>query len=266
MKMMKKTLMQQIVAVLALVGTVILIPGQEVRASASDDRMAERLATLRKEVDALSSDLEEKKEELKGRIRSYATQKAELEAEIQRARMRLVQLQESHSRRAEKLSEEDTQITALTPAVLEAIGMLKMKVASGIPFKREERISELDRLIRQIDEKLLHPVNAFARLWDQTEDEFRLARESGMYKQVVRLEGKEVLADVVRIGMVAMYVQTKDGSIGKTVHRDGEWRFEKLSGPEQHRQVLYLFDSFKKQIRTGLFVLPNAVSASAEKK
>lgn len=222
-------------------------------------KMAEGLATLRKEVDGLASELEEKKEEMKGRIRSYATQKAEVEAEIQRAKMRLAQLQESHHKRVEKISEEDDQIRILTPAVLEAIGLLKNKISTGLPFKREERIAELDRLIRQIDEKLLHPVNAFARVWDQAEDEFRLGRESGVYKQVITLDGTEVLADVIRIGMVMMYAKTKDGQLGKTVFRDGKWHFEKLRSPAQHKQVLYLFDSFKKQIRTGLFTVPSAL-------
>ena len=253
-----------------VVGTIailVLAFGPVESASASSDmKMAERLASLRKEVDGLASDLEENKEEFKGRIRSYATQKAELEAEIQRARMRLTQLQESHEKRVEKLSAEDTQIAVLTPAVLESIGILKMKMQQGIPFKRDERIAELDRLIRQIDEKLLHPVNAFARLWDQTEDEFRLARESGMYKQVVTLDGKEVLADVIRVGMVAMYVQTKDGKIGKSIYRDGVWSFEKITAPKERNEVMYLFDSFKKQIRTGLFVLPNALPARLERK
>ena len=247
----------------------MLVAGLGLTGSASASsamKMAERLATLRKEVDGLSGELEEKKEALKGRIRSYATQKAELEAEIQRAKMRLAQLQESHSKRVEKLSEEDTQVTVLTPAVLETIGILKKKVQQGIPFKRDERTAELDRLIRQIDEKLLHPVNAFARLWDQTEDEFRLARESGMYKQVVKIDGKEVLADVVRVGMVAMYVQTRDGKIGKSVYRNGEWSFETITDAKQRNQVLYLFDSFKKQIRTGLFVLPNALPKPTENK
>ncbi|MBN2340175.1 MAG: DUF3450 family protein [Deltaproteobacteria bacterium] len=228
-------------------------------AGKSPMQMAERLAELRKEVDGLAGELEEKKEEMKGRIRSYATQKAEVEAEIQRAKMRLAQLQESHSKRVEKLSEEDEQVTVLTPAVLEAIGMLKQKVSEGIPFKRKERLAELDRLIRQIDEKLLHPVNAFARVWDQAEDEFRLSRESGLYKQVVTLDGKETLADVIRVGMVMMYVKTKDGQIGKSVYQEGTWSFRTLRSPEEHRQVLYLFDSFKKQIRTGLFTVPNAI-------
>ncbi|MBN2531087.1 MAG: DUF3450 family protein [Deltaproteobacteria bacterium] len=264
--MMKKTAMSVKHGILAgLIGAIVFVLGAQDEVCASSTmKMAERLATLRKEVDGLSGELEERKEEVKGRIRSYATQKAELEAEIQRAKMRLAQLRESHSKRVEQLSEEDTQIAVLTPAVLESIGILKNKVASGIPFKRDERIAQLDRLIRQIDDKLLHPVNAFARLWDQTEDEFRLARESGMYKQVISLDGKEVLADVVRIGMVAMYVQTKDGKVGKSVHRNGEWHFETIRNTEQRRQVLVLFDSFKKQIRTGLFVLPNAVGTTSK--
>ncbi|MBN2715903.1 MAG: DUF3450 family protein [Deltaproteobacteria bacterium] len=260
----KKSIRQSRLAILSiLAGSLTVAFGNsDASAASSAMKMAERLAQLRKEVDGLSGDLEEKKEELKGRIRSYATQKAELEAELQRAKMRMAQLQESHAKRVEKLSEEDNQIAVLTPAVLESIGILKKKVQQGLPFKREERTAELDRLIRQIDEKLLHPVNAFARLWDQTEDEFRLARESGMYRQVVTMDGREVLADVVRIGMVAMYVQTKDGKIGKSIYRDNEWSFETIKNQEARNQVVYLFDSFKKQIRTGLFELPNALPVS----
>jgi hypothetical protein len=193
------------------------------------------------------------------RIRSYATQKAELDAEIQRAKIRLAQLRESVNKRGERQAEDIQQVAVLKPVVLEAIGRVKKKIASGMPFKKDERIAEMYRLIRQVEDGILHPVKAFGRLWDQVEDELRLARESGLYKQVITVEGKDTIADVVRMGMVMMYFQTADGILGKTRHEKGEWSYVKVSGKDDVRSVALLFDAFKKQIRSGLFVIPNAL-------
>jgi hypothetical protein len=110
-----------------------------------------------------------------------------------------------------------------------------------------------------MDQKILHPANCYARLWDRTEDEFRLSKESGVYKQVIVLDGKEILADVVRIGMVMIYFETKEGVVGKSVYSDNKWSFQKIYNQKEKKEVLYLFDSFKKQVRTGLFVLPSAI-------
>jgi hypothetical protein len=56
-----------------------------------------------------------------------------------------------------------------------------------------------------------------------------------------------------------IFNKTKDGQVGKAEKKNGRWFWTPLHDPEDRKRVFVLFDSFKKQIRTGFFVLPEAL-------
>ena len=68
-----------------------------------------------------------------------------------------------------------------------------------------------------------------------------------------------MLADIARVGMMMMYFRL-DGERYGYFKRDGEsWNTVMISDEQASRQVSNLFDAFSKQIRSGSFVLPNAL-------
>jgi len=233
--------------------------------AADPTKLAEELARLRTEVEELASDVESKKDELRGQIRSYATQKADLEMELGREEMRLKQLREAKTKRIERMTDDSQRNELLKPVVERSAEAVKARILSGLPFQREERAQAVNKIKRQNQDGLLRSADAVARLWDRVEDEFRLARENGIYRQVVNIGDEEMLVDVARIGMVMLFYKTKDGRVGKAIRQGDKWRFAGLPQKEDRDQIFTLFDSFKKQIRTGFFLLPGSLSAEEER-
>jgi hypothetical protein len=221
--------------------------------------LASELSRLRGEVETLSADLELKKEDRKARLRSLASQKTELEMELQREELRLRQLKELRGKQKERVARNEGRKSALRPAIVDAIDIVRKAVEEGLPFKREERLADLDKLEKQLGDGTLGVPNALARLWSKIEDEFRLGRESGLYKQAIPLGGGEVLADVARLGMVMLYFRTPDDRYGRAVKTGSGWKFELYEGDEDAQHVRVLMDGFKKHIRVGYFELPDAL-------
>ncbi|MDP2309461.1 MAG: DUF3450 family protein [Pseudomonadota bacterium] len=232
-------------------------------AEAPADSRAEALARLRREVETLSTELGEEKEDARGRLRAIEAQKVEIEVQIRREELRLAQVAgEAEARRAE-LTSHATRGADLALAVQAAIARMRAVVAAGLPFHLPDRLAEMDTLSSQLATASLTPEAAAARLWAFTEDELRLARENGLDRQVVSVDGAEVLADVARLGMVALYFRTEGGVVGMVTRGGGGWQWTRLEDREDEKAVGVLFDKLKHGVRTGAFTLPNPYAGGA---
>jgi hypothetical protein len=227
--------------------------------------LAEELAGLRSQVESLSADVEAKKDDIDARLRSTRAQKSDLELQIQRETTRLKQLRGRVSEHRDKIAEQKDSRQQLEPAVRAAVERIRANVEQSLPFKRAERLAELDTISEQLDQGLITPQKATSRLWQFVEDELRLARENGLYRQVIEVDGQEMLAEVARLGMVAVYFRTDDGRLGRAERADGAWRWTTLRQQQDRERVDHLFESFRKNIRVGYFEIPNALPQRGER-
>lgn len=224
--------------------------------------LAKRLSDLRGEVESLSDELSTQKNDLHEELRSFARQKSELELEIQREEMRVQKMRQAVAQKRAENEAQKGSNQSLAPVFEEHIAKTRGYVENSLPFRRKERLAELAKLNEQFQSGLLAPQRALNRLWSFIEDELRMTRESGLFAQPVVVDGKEQLADVVRVGMVMMYFRTPEEEYGATEHVDGEWRFRTIDDHDEQKRIRSLFDTFKKQIRVGYFELPNALPQS----
>ena len=147
--------------------------------------------------------------------------------------------------------------------VLAAIVTMRRTVAEGLPFHLPERLGELDTLSSQLAGGSLTPAAAAARLWAFIEDELRLSRENGLDRQVVEVDGAEVLADVARLGMVALYFRSEGGVMGMVSQNGAAWRWQRLDDRDDQVAIELLFEKLKHGVRTGAFVLPNPYAGAS---
>lgn len=229
-------------------------------------KLAAKLASLRGEVESLSSELSGQKQKLARQLRSLGAQQGELDAVINRERLRLEQLQARVAKRRREVDQRGDKLRALRPVVVAAAAALAASIDSGLPFKRDERRRAVVEIVERMQAKVVAPDVALARLWTRLSDELRLTRESGLYRQQLELDGQKQLVDVARIGMVLLYFRTSNGRYGMAQRRDTSWRFVLLSSPAHRRQIAQLFDALKKRIRSGLFSLPNGLPPAAKKE
>lgn len=225
------------------------------------DVLADRLAKLRAEVEGLSERLSEAKTISRNDLQGRARQKSDLQLELDREEVRLAKLRSVLQEKKKRIEESSERGDDLRPVFELALTGMRAYIKQSLPFRRVERLAELQKLEEQQRSGVLTYGKALVRLWSFVEDELRMSRESASFQQTISIEGEEKLVDVLRIGMVMLYFQASDGSTGFSRLSDGKWEFVRAFGPRESKQIAYLFDSFKKQIRVGLFLLPNALPA-----
>ena len=230
--------------------------------SASAQKLETEAATiveLRDKVDALSRAVEDRKNSDATRLRSLNAQAADLEIQIQREEAQLKSMNAALERRKEEVSAANKDAANFGPTLQEAIEKIKLSVAEGIPFKKGKRLADLKKLESALASKTLPEVRGLSRVWQFIEDEIRLSKENGLYKQTIDFEGEEVLCEVVRIGMVALYFRTEEGVTGHAVSTSKGWEFQRFTEEADQLKTAQLFDAFRKQIRAGGFDLPGTL-------
>lgn len=240
-------------------GALTILIGALFAINADADTFSETLVKLRGEVDRLTRSLEDQKSQNRAELRALNAQKSDLEIQLQREEAQVKALRAAIERRESEASTVKTEAAQLQPTLVQAVAQVRDSVESSLPFKKKERLSELDDIEKAVVQKTLPETRAFGRLWQFVEDEIRLTKENGLYTQPIQIGDQEVLAEVARVGMVAMYYKTDDGSVGHTIQTEDGWRYEPIEDPKQAADVTYLFEAFRKQIRAGAFNLPGSI-------
>ena len=249
----------------AVAATLILTASAIGYGQQSDDltTLADRLIKLRGEVETLHDDIESKQQQHKNRMASFSQRRAELEAQIQRQQLTLKKLQREVGELRSQASTIDEESAALRPVVKDVSGLLEAHVDSALPFTRAERKSELREVRAKLDKAELSTPRAINQLWTFVEDELRLCRENGIFRQTITIDGEEQLADVIRLGMTMLFFRTGDGVVGRATKTNDAWAFQPLAG-DPAAKADDLFDEFERQVRTGFFRIPNALPGGAK--
>lgn len=221
------------------------------------ENLARELIARRTEVERLSGQVELKKAELREELRGAAQQRTDLERQVAALEQELGALRAQSGAQAAAVESRQAARAALRPLVLAQLDALLGQVERGLPFRARERAEELRRLREELESGRLAPPEALGRVWSSYEDELRLCRENGLYRQEIELEGQKQLADVARLGMVLLYFRTLDGRYGLIVPSPDGWRYEPARARAAEGQIAALFEALEKHIRQGFFPLPN---------
>jgi hypothetical protein len=222
------------------------------------DNLGKALVEKRSKVDALSTELDLRRNEFKERSRALNLQRVDLERQITVLSLDLEETERSLGKARQEVAAKEEAKASLKPLALAQVDRVQALLRRSLPFKTAERVGELDRLKEQLRKDEVKPDLALARLWSAVEDELRLCRETGLYRQSIELGGEPVLADVARLGMVLLYYKTFDEKVGMAVPAaEGRWTYVPIEDPDGRRRILALFDSLKKHVRQGYFEVPN---------
>lgn len=234
----------------------LLLSVGSVCAAADSSALAERLVTLRGQVEQLNGELELQRDEQRSVLSGLAAQRAELSASLDRQQLAARDAETKLEAARNAAEHAGASGDALQPILLQAIDQLQQQIQSGLPFKVDERSAELAALRTDLLNGSLQPARGANRLWALFEDEFRLTRENALHSQTIDVEGERVLAEVVKIGAMALYFRTPDGRYGQAVRNGERWQFVLSQDAAVGAQIAQLFDALRKQIRQGYFELP----------
>ena len=219
--------------------------------------LAQQIAEKRSEVESLSDELELMKTDYNERMKSLATQRADVETQINREELRLAQFERDLAEYRATITTSRTSIEGIEPLVFDVLGNMRDYIEAGLPFQVPGRLGEIETLERLLVDRSLEADKILARTWNFLDSEFRLSRESGIYHQTILLDGQLQLAEVARLGMVFLYFKTLNDKYGFVVRSPEGWRYTRSRSREEDRQIALLFDSLRKNLREGFFTIPN---------
>lgn len=236
-----------------------LILSSPLSAAQSSEEMVQSVMKLRSEVESLYSKIDENKENYKSQMKSLASQSSDYKAQLNRqiTSKKLAQLELSKVK--SNIATATDKNVELTPLLENGMLLLKESIMSGIPFKVEERMASVDKIKQELDEGLITQEKALSLLWAGFDDNLRMTKEIGIFKQEIVLDNKKVLSEIGKIGTVMMFFATSDNRLGYVVKEGNGYNYKIAKDDKEKEQITALFNALKLQIRTGYFQLPNAL-------
>lgn len=223
----------------------------------SINNISGELVQIRQEIEELHGQINQEKELFSDKVRSLSNQKTDLEVRIGRAELNIKELQRELETMAQKNAEKNGSSEEVLPVLKAAIADLRSTVESDLPFKRAERLEALATIEHRLTTNIISPNKAANQLWAFVEDELMLGKTNGIYKDLLNIDGDLKLVKVLRVGKVAMFYRTNDMQYGVVKKQTDGWQNVKLADNNAVQQLDYLFDSFSKNIRNGVFTVPN---------
>ena len=247
---------------LALWGAALALPATALSAGDEISELAEKLIGLRGEVESLHDAINSKQQDHRNRMASLSQRRAELEAQLQRQELDVEKLRRKISEIEETAASADEESAALRPVAMSSARSLEDHLSSSLPFTLDKRLAEIEQVRSKLSKNEISAPRALNQLWTFVEDELRLSRQNGLFRQTIELDGEEQLADVVRLGMVMLFFRTGDGRYGHAQRSGDDWSYSVLDEGADD-DVEALFEDFEKQVRTGYFRIPNALPGGA---
>lgn len=224
----------------------------------SVDQLGTRLLQLRSDVENLNNELVLMREEHKQRMKQMYAQAAELESSVETQQRRSDKLRKSLKLNQQTLKKYDVGADRLKPVIVDGLDRLDAYMLKTIPFKLQERRAAVQSLRQDLGDSVVPAQKVAVGLWALIEDEIRMSRENGVFRQPVYLNGETVLADVARLGSSMLFFKTSDERWGYASRANNQWQY--TLSEENQQQIAALFDALGKQIRTGYFQLPNVLA------
>jgi hypothetical protein len=227
--------------------------------------MVNSIMHLRGEVEGLYTQIDENKDAYKAQMKSYAMQLADNEAQINRKETALKVSEAEAEKLQAEIAEKGTTKNDMTPMLMTAIGNLEKIIQTGIPFKTQERLSDLDKIKADLKSGNITQEKALSLVWASYDDALRLTKEIGLFKQHITIGDTEILAKVAKVGTAMMFFLTPDEQVGYVKHDKSSYTYVVIEDEKSKQQIHTLFDALQKQIRTGYFSLPNALLVAGVK-
>lgn len=226
--------------------------------------LAGRIVHLRSELEGMSREMESEQREGQSALDLWVQKKAELQAALQKEKLRRLQLEEKIKRVSERVRIEGRRDPAARAYLKAWLDEARAWVQNSLPFRREIRLATLDDLSARAAGGLESPEVLVAELWQFYEAEMRMAgdNEYRIMDLPLALAGRK--GEVVRLGMFALYARLPNGQITRAVRdSDGRWAMAAVptSGPPAE-SADRLFANFKNKRDSGLYYLTESAMRS----
>lgn len=232
---------------------------------ADNGSIVNSIMKLRADVESLYSQIDDNKEAYKAELKSYTMQSTDNEAQINRQETAIKMADAEIKDANQKVTELSNKNDSIAPLLLSALDALESSVKSGIPFKKEQRLADIAKLRTELNNGDITEEKALSLIWASYDDQVRLTKEIGLFKQDITVDGETKLAKIAKLGSVMLYFATPDDQVGYLQKDKNGYSYKVATDEADRKKIVALFDALQKQIRTGYFSLPNALVLTESK-
>lgn len=222
--------------------------------------LSRKIATLREKVEESNNDLGDIRELYSSELRSLTLQKAELEATIRKEEIKNKEMKRKIFLLKAKTKKNGQENNELLPIVITSCEQLISYIESSIPYRKKDRIESVQSIITELNKGDISSQVALSRLWSAFEDERRFTRDNQITKETMEYQNKKFLAEKLKLGTMALYFQLENGVTGKVISENREWKYIAFTEEAEIDAAKKLFDGFKKQIKTGEYLIPSGIN------
>ena len=214
--------------------------------------LAEEVSAMRTDVESMAEALESQRLSNREELSRLRSERAELERKVRLERIRRDTLEKLIQERTQRVDDQEGRLLNMLAPIKRSVDAAKAYLKATMPFKREERFRQLNRI--EADLAVTHPdlSRALTGLWRFVEEEEAMAREISFAQQVIELDGQRLLADVVRIGLALMYFRLPNGDMGWVVFGDQGWQYERINAAAAREAIVRLFKDVEQNQFLGM--------------
>ena len=131
-----------------------------------------------------------------------------------------------------RLDEADRLESSIQDTLMVLLGRLDASVERGLPFLAAERATRLDLVRAELARPDVDPAEKLRRFLEALQIEAGFAANIEVYQDEITIGGVKMYADILRLGRLALFWRTPDGSrVGLFDQAAGQWA--ELPGSEK---------------------------------
>jgi hypothetical protein len=218
--------------------------------------LVQRLTQTRADLETLSKESDSLQREKQADLDQWTQRKTEMEAQVQREKLRQMQIAEKLKRLESRVRVSGKSDPQAQKKLLGWISTFEKSVAQTIPFNLDNRLETLSRLKVRVNRD--HEAMEFllADFWSFVETELKLAQTNEYRIVDVEIAGKKRKCEVARLGLVALFVVTPEGKTLKAAHGATGWTWQDINSSSEQNSIISLVNNLKNKNDSGLYQLP----------
>ncbi|WP_444926105.1 DUF3450 domain-containing protein [Microbulbifer sp. TRSA002] len=180
------------------------------------------------------------------------------------------QLEKQLANQLEVINDLDESIANVTvierqiqPLILRMLDGLEQFIELDAPFKRDERIANLNGVKSTMDRSDVSVAEKFRQVLELYNFEAEYARKIDSYRDTLTIAGQEREVSVLQIGRIALLAQTTDAQISLAYDKEQN-KFVEIDAGEYRRALMNGLKIAKKQATIDIMTMPIPAPEAAQ--
>lgn len=218
--------------------------------------LVQKLTQTRSELETLSKESDSIQREKQAELDQWTQRKTEMEAQVQREKLRKLQIGEKLKRLESRLKVSGKTDPQAQKKLMGWIDQFEKSVKASIPFNHDTRLATLERLHERVERNHEAMEFVLSDFWSFVEAELKLAQTNEYRIVDVDFAGKKKKCEVARLGLTALFVVTPDGKTLKAQKTVDGWNWRDIESSTEQNSVLSLVQNLKNKNEAGVYQLP----------